>query len=84
MVNASQSSDNQRALEEAREYLKEATRLSIDEILEQEGYDTQEDMLAAFFSESVVPAMCNHGCQIEQDGTCVHGNNSIISEILGI
>lgn len=28
--------------------------------------------------DSIVPACCKHGCQVEPDGHCVHGNPSIL------
>ncbi len=28
--------------------------------------------------DSIVPACCKHGCQVEPDGHCMHGNPSIL------
>jgi hypothetical protein len=28
--------------------------------------------------DSIVPACCDHGCMVEPDGTCEHGNQSVL------
>lgn len=28
--------------------------------------------------DSIVPAMCSEGCEVEPDGTCPHGNPSLL------
>ena len=36
------------------------------------------DALKDWASDSVVPALCQDGCEVEPDGTCEHGCESIL------
>lgn len=61
-------------------------RISLIEFLADNGYDSvgefvesEEDML----TDSVQPALCDEGCEVEPDGRCEHGCPSI-SLVLGI
>lgn len=51
-------------------------KLSVDETLEMHGLEF--DDLEELVYESVVPACCEDGCEVEPDGTCPHGNPSIL------
>lgn len=50
-----------------------AKKLSVSETLEIEGLSLMD---VAF--SSVVPACCSEGCQVEPDGHCPHGNESVL------
>ena len=51
-----------------------ATEITVQEALENEGLET---IIEVAFS-SVVPACCSEGCQVEPDGTCQHGFESVL------
>ncbi len=57
--------------------------LTPDEVAEEEGFDSLEDLLQDIRFSSIVPACCSYGCQVEPDGTCEHGFPSILM-FLGI
>lgn len=42
-----------------------------------------ESELEALVFDSVVPACCSHGCQVEPDGICPHGCRSVLL-VLGV
>jgi len=44
-------------------------------------YEIDEDELYNFVIDSVVPACCTEGCQVEPDGYCKHGCPSILIEL---
>ncbi len=48
-------------------------RISIEDLAENEGYADVTALLAFCNSDSVVPALCSEGCQVENDGRCEHG-----------
>lgn len=50
-----------------------AKEITVSEALSNEGLSLME---VAF--ESVVPACCSEGCQVEPDGHCEHGNESVL------
>ena len=52
-------------------------KITIHEALENEGVSLDEVYL-----ESVVPACCSDGCMVEPDGTCEHGFDSVLKEIV--
>lgn len=52
-------------------------RLNIYETLELHGHPDLSEL--AF--ESIVPACCEEGCEVEPDGTCEHGHPSILLRI---
>lgn len=56
------------------------THKPLDKVLEDEGYDNVEDYLLDNMDEVSVPACCVHGCEVELDGECPHGNKSIVLE----
>ena len=47
--------------------------LTVTETLEIEGVS----LMDLIFS-SVIPACCSEGCQVEPDGHCEHGNESVL------
>jgi hypothetical protein len=49
------------------------TRISEEETLEMHGVS-----LADLIYDSVVPACCSEGCEVEPDGECEHGNPSVL------
>lgn len=40
--------------------------------------ETLESMLERAVEDGVCPACCDEGCEVEPDGTCEHGNPSIL------
>jgi hypothetical protein len=54
----------------------ENTRISVRETLEMHGVSLDE---VAF--ESVVPACCSEGCEVEPDGECEHGQPSVLLKL---
>jgi len=50
-----------------------AHEISADEALANEGLELMD---VAF--SSVIPACCSEGCQVEPDGTCSHGFQSVL------
>jgi hypothetical protein len=57
-----------------------STHISIEELYEEEGMSFNE-FIEEYRYESVVPACCSHGCFVEPDGTCEHGNQSFLMEL---
>ena len=57
-----------------------AKKLTIEEVAEQEGFNTANDILLYYGFSSVVPACCDEGCTVEPDGHCQHGHPSILLE----
>lgn len=51
---------------------------TLSSIAEDLGFDSVDEMLDEYMFESVVPACCEYGCMVEQDGRCQHGNVSIL------
>lgn len=48
-------------------------------IAQDEGYEDVFDYLESGPGyDSIVPACCEHGCEVEPDGTCSHGHPSIL------
>ena len=54
----------------------EGTRISVREALEIHGLHLEEVMF-----DSVVPACCSDGCEVEPDGECEHGNPSVLLKL---
>lgn len=52
-------------------------RISADEALENEGLTLNEVVF-----ESVIPACCSEGCQVEPDGVCEHGHPSVLLDMM--
>lgn len=51
---------------------KNPYRISLRELRDEYGYDTTAEFLECECSDSVVPALCREGCQVEPDGRCEH------------
>ena len=54
--------------------------ISLQQVAEIEGYGSDMEMLTDLGYDSIVPACCECGAQVEPDGFCEHGNPSIILE----
>lgn len=52
-------------------------RLSLAQMAENETFADAYDLLEEYANETVVPACCSDGCQVEPDGRCPHGHPSI-------
>jgi hypothetical protein len=52
-------------------------RLSLAQMAENETFADAYDLLEEYANETVVPACCSDGCQVEPDGHCPHGHPSI-------
>lgn len=50
-----------------------ANRISIRELADNAGFDSKMEFLEECCADSVVPACCQHGCEVEPDGRCEHG-----------
>ena len=55
---------------------KSSTYLSPEDVLDRDCLELDDLIL-----ESVIPACCEEGCEVEPDGVCPHGNKSILLEI---
>jgi len=55
-----------------------AHRISVPKLLQVEGYEDLEEFLNEVGFDSVQPALCSEGCQVEPDGRCPHGFPSIL------
>lgn len=52
-------------------------RLSLSDVALDHGFGDVDEMAEALVLESVVPACCEEGCEVEPDGRCEHGHPSI-------
>lgn len=48
-------------------------RISVRLLAENAGFDDISEFLEECCNDSVVPACCNEGCEVEPDGHCEHG-----------
>jgi len=53
-------------------------RIKVSEVAKNEGFESTEELLEEFGHDSVVPACCKEGCQVEPDGKCEHNCPSIL------
>jgi hypothetical protein len=55
-------------------------RLTIAQWLDENGYDREDVQELSFdwLADSIAPALCGEGCDVEPDGRCPHGNPSIL------
>ncbi len=58
-----------------------ANKLTIREVMKQEGCESQEELLEMYGNDSVVPACCSEGCRVEPDGRCEHNFPSILLQL---
>jgi len=47
--------------------------LPVQKLAQEYGYSDTFEFLEAECQDSVMPACCTHGCEVEPDGTCEHG-----------
>ena len=57
-----------------------AHQITVKQYLEETG-ETLEDVLEQATSDSIAPALCDEGCEVEPDGHCPHGCPSILLEV---
>lgn len=54
-------------------------RLSLQEWMDREEFEGINDLMESLdLTDSVVPALCSEGCEVEPDGHCQHGGESIM------
>ena len=54
-------------------------QITLKEWLAQNGYDSANDALAEYSQlDSMYPALCSEGCEVEPDGQCPHGAPSLL------
>lgn len=56
-------------------------KISLAKTAEIHGYTDIEEMLDAVGTDSVVPACCDEGCEVEPDGRCEHKCPSVLLEL---
>ena len=52
---------------------KNKYRISVATLANDYGYDSREEFLNSECNDSVMPACCTEGCEVEPDGNCEHG-----------
>lgn len=52
--------------------------LTLKEVAIEYGFNSVFEMIQEYAFESVVPACCSDGCEVEPDGKCPHGCSSIL------
>ena len=52
---------------------KNPNRISVAQLAHEHGYDNTTDFIEEECTDSVVPACCCNGCNVEPDGRCEHG-----------
>jgi hypothetical protein len=55
-------------------------RLTLEEALERDGRTLHEIAQAALFGDENAPTLCDHGCEVEPNGTCPHGCPTLLRE----
>lgn len=58
--------------------------MTLKEFREEHGIQNGSDMMSALEEwsvDSIVPALCREGCEVEPDGTCEHGCPSILVKL---
>jgi len=53
-------------------------KITVEEVAEDHGYDNVSVFLQEMCQDSVVPACCSEGCEVEPDGICEHGCKSVL------
>lgn len=48
-------------------------RIKIKQLAEEYGYEDSYEFLESECQDSIVPACCTEGCEVEPDGVCEHG-----------
>jgi hypothetical protein len=57
---------------------RNSNRLTMDEFRARDGRTLDEILQAVLIGEENATALCDHGCEVEPDGTCPHGCPSIL------
>ncbi len=57
---------------------RNSDRLTMEEFLTRDGRTLDEILQSVLIGEENAPALCDHGCEVEPDGTCPHGCPSIL------
>ena len=52
--------------------------LSVEGFLSRDGRTLNELLSESLVGDENTPALCQHGCEVEADGTCEHGCRSIL------
>jgi hypothetical protein len=52
--------------------------VSVDSLADDYGYDDVSEFLTNECNDSIVPACCSEGCDVEPDGRCEHGHPSAL------
>ncbi len=53
-------------------------RIKVKQYMKEQGIDDLNEYLEELVSDSISPAMCTSGCEVEPDGVCEHGHPSIL------
>ena len=53
--------------------VKDAQKVSVEEAMQAAGMSLMDCVF-----DSIVPACCSFGCEVEPDGTCEHGFPSVL------
>lgn len=56
-------------------------RIKIKQLKEDLGIETPDEWMAQleeWVSDSICPALCEDGCEVEPDGHCEHGHPSVL------
>jgi len=53
-------------------------RIKLKQVAENLGADSVEGLILEHGQDSIVPACCSEGCEVEPDGTCEHDCPSIL------
>jgi hypothetical protein len=56
-------------------------RITLQKFWNEMGVETQDEkleLLDEYFAESICPALCDEGCEVEPDGHCPHGCPSML------
>lgn len=56
-------------------------RIKIKQLKENLGIETPDEWMAQleeWVSDSICPALCEDGCEVEPDGHCEHGHPSVL------
>ncbi len=53
-------------------------RIKASQVARDMGFENTMEMLEEYGHESVMPACCKEGCEVEPDGTCEHDCPSVL------
>jgi hypothetical protein len=53
-------------------------RISVTKLRKLYEYDDLEEFIESFNGDSIAPACCSEGCEVEPDGVCQHGCPSVL------